>query len=649
MDILNLDIKNCLTIGQAHLELDGRGLLLIQGVNQDDTSASSNGAGKSSIVDALCWCFYGETARGISGDLIVNDTAKKDCSVFVTLDDGGVKYKIERFRKHSAHKNQLYAWQLDPAGGPSTPLHKGTERETQMMLAKLIGCSLEVFAGSIYAGQEKMPDLPGMTDKFLKLLIEEAAGVEELASAYVMAQKQGTEAAKVFSAASFAYGVAEKQASAALAQLLEANDQVKTFEDARKDRARTALTKVLPLTTELNVTTTALAALDEKALQHRREDLSDELAANNAQQAELTRLGRIQAKAEAEQHVARSELLRLRQTVATASANLLELDKLVGTPCGECGKVYCEHDLADAEASRTAVVTAAIRAQNEQASKCKAAIAAATSAADATSNYRACMTDVSAASAELTRITAALSEMRHLSDKANALRIAIAAHKAEAQLKMKEDNPWRPIQTRRDSALTQARLDEASAKVAVEASIEASELVSDAIKVFGPAGVRAHIIDTVTPFLNARTADYLGAMSDGNIHAVWNTLEKNAKGELKEKFNIAVSNDKGGKTFAAQSGGEKRKVRLSCALALQDMVASRATKPINLFMADEIDDAMDQAGLERLMGVLERKAKERGTVLIISHNSLADWCDQVITVTKSGGVSTITGATVRGF
>ncbi|UUZ75419.1 ATP-binding protein [Polaromonas sp. P1(28)-13] len=77
MDILSLDIQNCLTIGSASLELDNRGLLLIQGENRDDTSAKSNGAGKSSIVDALCWCLYGETARGVSGDLIVNDTAKK--------------------------------------------------------------------------------------------------------------------------------------------------------------------------------------------------------------------------------------------------------------------------------------------------------------------------------------------------------------------------------------------------------------------------------------------------------------------------------------------------------------------------------------------------------------------------------------------
>ena len=175
------------------------------------------------------------------------------------------------------------------------------------------------------------------------------------------------------------------------------------------------------------------------------------------------------------------------------------------------------------------------------------------------------------------------------------------------------------------------------------------EILANAVKVFGPAGVRAHILDTVTPYLNDRTRDYLGALSDGNIHATWTTLSKTAKGDLKEKFSIEVTNDKGSESFAGLSGGEKRKVRLATVMALQDMVASRAAKPIDIFIGDEIDDAIDDAGLERLMGVLERKARERGTVLVISHKSLDDWIPNVITVTKSGGITTASGATERGF
>lgn len=53
-----LKIKNFLIVSDATISLADRGLLLIEGQNDDDESANSNGAGKSSIVDALCWCLF---------------------------------------------------------------------------------------------------------------------------------------------------------------------------------------------------------------------------------------------------------------------------------------------------------------------------------------------------------------------------------------------------------------------------------------------------------------------------------------------------------------------------------------------------------------------------------------------------------------
>ena len=134
-----------------------------------------------------------------------------------------------------------------------------------------------------------------------------------------------------------------------------------------------------------------------------------------------------------------------------------------------------------------------------------------------------------------------------------------------------------------------------------------------------PKGVRAHILDTITPLLNDRTARYLDVLSDGKLRAVWTTpLTK--KGEVREQFNIAVSNEVGGGTFESLSGGEKRKVRVACRLALQEIVASRATKPIELSIADEVDHALDEAGVERLIGVLNEKAEICKSLFVISHN-----------------------------
>lgn len=123
---------------------------------------------------------------------------------------------------------------------------------------------------------------------------------------------------------------------------------------------------------------------------------------------------------------------------------------------------------------------------------------------------------------------------------------------------------------------------------------------------------------------------------------MWSTLTESRTGELKEKFTIGVEKYGTG-TFASLSGGEKRKVRLATTLALQDLVSSRATKPIHLWIGDEIDTALDPAGLERLMTLLEMKAREKGTVLIVSHHDLKDWVRDTVTVTMEGKSAKVEG------
>lgn len=77
MKIKWVDIENFMAIGKARAELEQKGLVLILGENRDDSSQDSNGSGKSSFPDALCWCLYGVTAREETGDDVINRDAGK--------------------------------------------------------------------------------------------------------------------------------------------------------------------------------------------------------------------------------------------------------------------------------------------------------------------------------------------------------------------------------------------------------------------------------------------------------------------------------------------------------------------------------------------------------------------------------------------
>jgi DNA repair exonuclease SbcCD ATPase subunit len=660
MEIIELRAQNFLTLSDSGwLSLASRGLNLIQGENADDTSAHSNGAGKSSVPDALLWALYGTTARGESGDAVVNHLAKKNCQVTVILRDGESLYSINRFRKDVAHKNStLFAVCDEPAGIALkkrttaeaaalgwTDLSRGTERETQAAIERVLGCSYEVFMAAIYAGQEQMPDLPAMTDKQLKALIEEAAGVERLAQAYDTARAKLLESEKSRDAVKSKLAFVTAQIARERLDLEAAQAKHAEFEAARPTRSAAHSAAAANADTEASVMLADIRRFDTAALFAEREQLQAQLGIEKEARrlAEAHRLNTVDP--------AQAAVTRQQTVLATLAGEakaikdrhdnaLAELEK----PCSECGK---PHGPDEVETLR-GHLAAKVREKVREAQYAKGVLATLVESLEAAKRSQealcAAIPDVERAATRLEHISKWIVEVNSVKAKARELLAERDRSLAAALAEASAPNPHQALVEHLALAVSggEAKAGELASKVrALDDEVAVREAVA---KTFGPAGVRAHILDTVTPFLNARTADYLAALSDGHIRAVWTTLTRAKSGDLKEKFSIDVENALGARSFKGLSGGEKRKVRLACVLALQDLVASRASKPFSLWIGDEIDDALDDAGLERLMAILEQKARERGTVLIISHNSLTDWADAVTTVTKKDGSSTVSGA-----
>lgn len=641
MKFKSLEIENFLAIATGKINLADRGLVLIQGVNNDDTSASSNGSGKSSTVDALSWCLYGTTARGVTGDDVINDVAGKGCRVTTVVEDGDEIYTITRHRKHKTGKNSLTVIHTPSMlGATDVDLTKGTDKLTQEVVNKIVGASLDVFTSAIYAGQEKMPDLPTMTDKALKILIEEAAGVTLLEEAY----REARDRMNVIKAELDVHSGVRDKHSDRLAifktQKVDADNQVIDWEEGRKlDLAQ--------LTADIKTAVASAKKIQADAALYDEAALKKEIADIDAQidkvDHEKTTLAEHDALVFKAQRLVTSKQA-VKESMTTVFRSLREdydaVIHKVGCACGECGREITEDEIAAASAAAKkklvdkAAELKAVAADLEEAQKSLQKLT------DEREAFRASMTDVSAAIAardEAQRKLAAynriMSNYQAEVDRARQIKERIDRKKAET-------NPHTATIAKLEAAIEkeQKALDEALKAVgASQVELAHAETVA---KVFSPAGVRAHILDEVTPFLNERTAHYLATLSDGNIEATWNTLTLNAKGEYKEKFSIEVTK-KSGKTFANLSGGEKRKVRIATALALQDLVATRASKQIDLFVADEVDHALDQPGIERLTQILEEKAKERGSVFVISHTDMSDWISQMIVVTKTGEQSTV--------
>lgn len=641
MKVLNLSISNFMAVGEiAKLPLDDKGLILIQGSNEDDSSQSSNGAGKSTIAEALCWALYGETARGESGDAVINDIAKKGTEVVVDLlDETGGVYRVSRYRKHKTYKNMLRL-ELEEFGGWKD-LTKGTDKLTQELVNKIVGCTHEVFASAIYAGQEAMPDLPGMTDKQLKTLIEEAAGINELQQAHEVARRKASEAKLKVTELTTKHGMTQTEITRLEDTIQDFRTRVVGWNKNREERAQLKDQECDAIAKTIDSSLATRISERIAAIQGEIEDTAKQIAGSDDERKKERELAHEQQRAALDADHAELKAAQALQQARDAKHKLDHIDSQVGESCGSCGHVIEAGDIAGAKdaAKKTALEFATVAKQLK--TDAEAARQRATSATDALSAFRESMTDVSALATLQQQRNANVAKLKEALQKESIKQNQLLAAQTQLAQINAEVNPHvGPLKSFRD------QLDKANDKLTEitddrAAAMAELEIAEEAVRVFGPAGVRAHILDTVTPQLNDRTSHYLAALTDGNITAVWSTISTTAKGELREKFTIDVVSATGAKSFKGLSGGEKRKVRLACAMALQDMVASRASKPIKLFIADEIDHALDPAGLERLMVILDEKSRDKGTVLVISHSDLRDFIRNSITITKKGGKSSL--------
>lgn len=635
MKFLRLSIQNFLVIQSVDLELAERGLVLVQGVNSVDSSADSNGSGKSSIAEALCWCLYGVTAKGITGDAVVNDRAKKDTMVSVILEDGAERYNVLRYRKHKDHKNALKVVQRDAKGLWTIDLTKGTDKLTQEVVDKIVGASLDVFVSSVYAGQERMPDLPSMTDKELKVLIEEASGSAIMEAAYELARAEHAESSRRVQAAQQKVDTATTSVNWQTAQLADINRRVTDWTMIQSERIREARKEAVAWKTTCDGLKTKWTEMEPELITIAGQlgTVDGQLAALNTPDPEIERLAKLMA--DTTRLIMGVEVRRssMRTVLSETRHRLSHAEARVGTPCPDCGRPITESEIGDVKRAAEAQI-ATLEADIQVVDAEKVALEAEWTRLSAETAARPPRPSTSALVAERDALVTRRHDILKVEQALTQARDEAAKRAAEIRALMAEVCPYEAMRAKAttDLNIAGALLQEAQDELQ---EVQARHLESAAtVAVFAPAGARALILDEVTPYLNAQTERYLSVLSDGHIQATWSTMTPDAKGMLKEKFAIDVSHDLGAKGFKGLSGGERRKVRVATALALQDLVATRATKPIELFIGDEIDDALDAAGLERLMTVLEDKASERGTVMIISHNDLKDNCNNVITVVK---------------
>lgn len=110
------------------------GLFLLTGENRLHPDMGANAVGKSSLWDAICWCFYGKSARGLRGPALAN------------WDSGGATYVQTKLSKDG--KEHIIKRSHSPNG-----LTLDGEEVEQAVIDDLLGIPYSVFIQTLLLGQ----------------------------------------------------------------------------------------------------------------------------------------------------------------------------------------------------------------------------------------------------------------------------------------------------------------------------------------------------------------------------------------------------------------------------------------------------------------------------------------------------------------
>ena len=156
------------------------------------------------------------------------------------------------------------------------------------------------------------------------------------------------------------------------------------------------------------------------------------------------------------------------------------------------------------------------------------------------------------------------------------------------------------------------------------------------VEAFGKSGIPNMKIEGVLDSIESTTNNYLSRMNS-NIHVEIDSQKELKSGDVREKISYKVLHpDKNITSYQSFSGGERQRVKLADLLTFNDLFGM-----FNILFLDEVLElSLDDSGKESVLNLLKEKARELGSVFIVSHDfQISDKLDSYIKIVKEEGIS----------
>lgn len=615
-----LTIHNFLSFGDATIDLKDKGYCAISGRNKNPSDrAFSNGAGKSTIINAIAYCLFGTTINGIKSN-IENIHTQGGCFVSLEFDLDDSEYVITRYKNHQVYKTDLKIFcNGDDISG------KSITESNNILASKLPDLSLDLLTSVILLGQ-------GLPNSFTK---NTPAGrkelLEKLTKSDFMIQDVKE---RINSRITFINNQIDKDNL----ELAKLTTKVES-DERRKSSIGLELTNLENTSYDFLI---EKASQEEAILQTRQIELNkivieeeNKVEGFNQKLLELNNVKQDKKEKELKPlftklNEEQNKLFEIRHKIDSLSQEINRLDSVKDT-CPTCGQKLLNITKIDTTSMKIEVENIK-RDYGLQEALVQNLKKEYTQKEEDIDNY---------INEESKEIRKNLDECKQLllktrNDKTNVDNqlISVSRDLASYQVK-KETSLTRINELNKELSDIISELSTLNDKILytnkdIDSFKEHYDIVNK-MNTLVKRDFRGYLLINILNYINAKAKEY--------CKFIFNTddlsIELNGN-----NIDVIFS----GKDFDLLSGGEKQKVDLIIQFAIRDMMSKYLDFNSNVLFLDEITDNLDSVGCEGLLNLISNSLNDVESLFIISHHvdELALPTDSEIIVEKnSEGISSI--------
>lgn len=651
--------------------------------------SGQNGAGKSSLLDAITWALFGE-ARGKDKDAVVN-LQSKAAEVALTFAYEGNVYRVQR----AAPRGKTTVLEFQIRGGEGwRPLTERSTRETQNRIEQTLRLDYDTFVNASFFLQGKADEFTQKKASERKAVLANILGLEIWETYKERAANRRKEIEKEIAGIDRAIAdieeeLSEEEARKQTLKLLEAElNQLAAARKAQEAALESIRKAAASLDQEL--------AAEKARLEEERRGLREQFSAISNQSSVISELTEQierakKSLAEAEKKLSgRSEIEERRNAAREEFATLraendlrkLEMDELKaridqlasaeGAVCPLCGQTLTEEHrqstlkrlqkegkekgdrfrsnkarmdeltkiIADAEAN----IAKLANAERER-------LALSNSIAQWSERIEAARKAVQqwegTGAARLKEVESLLASEKFAAEVRKPPVRLDEAERALLELQEQENRKNQEVGAARQlvEVLDSLRARRKDLIQEREERTQQAARYKTLERAFGKDGVPALLIEQALPQIEAKANDLLDRLSNGTMSIRFATqaeYKDKKRDDRKETLDILISDGAGMRDYEMFSGGERFRVDFAIRLALSEILTQRKGARLQTLVIDEGFGSQDAQGRQRLIEAINLVREDFAKILVITHlDELKDAFPARIEVEKTERGSTV--------